>query len=127
LPSNSPSTRAIATSKSFAGLPRRGEDPGRSAQGINDEPGIVGERRKAGALGGDKRLQPGIALERRFRFVGLGEAEGVRRHHLDAKGLQQIADLPHLAGIVAGDHQPVAGKTARAMRSGVHASPNARR
>ena len=52
-----------------------------------------------------------MGLQRRIlgkgcaRLFGLGQAKRIRAGDGNCKGLQQLADFPHLAGIVAGNDQ----------------------
>ena len=58
-------------------------------------------------------LDARILLEARAGLLGFGQGQLGRRDGLDAVGRQEEADLVHLAGIVACDHQPSALETPR--------------
>src|SRR3546814_3458312 len=58
------------------------------------------------------RLQLGIGDEARSRLGRLGKAKRAGRHRFDAERSKEVADLAHLALVVAGDHQPAGSELA---------------
>ena len=79
---------------------------GRAAERIDDEAGIVGERRQLRGLGRGGGLDAGVLAEARAGLLGLGEAEIAGGDRLDPIGREQLAHLAQLAGVVGRDDQP---------------------
>src|SRR5690606_9768188 len=92
--------------------PAGGIDARLAAEGGDLEAGIVGDGRQSGGRAGGARLQNRVLFEVQAGFLGLRQAEIAGRQHLQAIGRQQRRVLAVLAGVVGGQHQPVAGPEA---------------
>ena len=90
------------------------EDAGPVAERLDAQAAVVGERGQAGKIGGGAGLQIGIVDEGGADLVRLGQVQLGGGDRLDAIGAEQVADLAHLAFIVAGDDQ-LAGTEAGAL------------
>src|ERR1700749_2840538 len=60
-------------------------------------------------VGDIARLERGVAGEAVLRLLWLLEFEVLRADHMQPVGREQLHDLAHLAGVVAGHNQCVAG------------------
>ena len=59
------------------------------------------------ALAAAARLESGVLVEGRAGLLGLGQAETAGRDAVDAERREQLAELSHLALVVAGDDDAV--------------------
>jgi hypothetical protein len=74
-------------------------DAGLAVQRVDAEAAVVGERGKAGQVGGGARLELGIVDEAGAGFLGLGQVELGRAEALDPERRDQRADLAQLASL----------------------------
>src|SRR5258706_7023466 len=88
--------------------PAGGMDAGRAAQRRHLKSGIVGKCGVMCRLGGGARLQHGIAGEAVFGFFRFVQAKFIGADDMQAPGREQLANLAHLALIVARHHQRIA-------------------
>ena len=68
----------------FAGEARR-QHARRAAEGVDAQPGVVGEGRQAGGAGGVAGLGDGVLDEAGVGLLGLAHVEGRLGQHLDAQ------------------------------------------
>ncbi len=97
--------------------PARRVNSRRAAETVDLKSGIVGERRKACAARRGDGFETRVALKRRLGFLGFGEAKLAGGNGVEAIRRDQLVDLPHLAGVVAGDDKPVAALQGRHQKS----------
>jgi hypothetical protein len=88
--------------------PARRMNAGFALQSIDPEPGIVGQGRMTAGIGGGAGLEFGIGGESPAGLLRLGKVLLAGADRLDAVRAQERLDLPHLAGIMAGDDQDAA-------------------
>jgi hypothetical protein len=84
--------------------PARGEDPGRSAEDVHADAGVVRERRVARVPGGRARLDERVLLEGRAVLHGLGAVVGDEVDAVEARA-EDPAQLLDLVGVVRGEDE----------------------
>ncbi len=83
--------------------------PGCAASASTSSPESSASAGRPAALGRGQRLDLGIGRERGAGLLGLGQAQVGRRDHREPERPDQLADLAHLAGVVARDDEACAG------------------
>ena len=108
--------------------PARRMDPGRAAERVDHEAGVVGERRKPGGLRRGCGLDQSVLGKGRAGLLGLGEAELAGRDRRDAVGREEFAHLGELAWVMGRDHEPSGdgAMTLQAMTLQGHSIPESR-
>ena len=86
-------------------------NPGRAIERLDEQPGVVGERRQLCGPSGRRGLDARIFAKRHSVFIRLGQSELTGRHGGYPIRRKQFAHFGKLAWIVGGDHQTIGNQT----------------